>query len=323
VRAWAVLGVVGLVLVGAVVRVVSRRVGRAAALSIHWRDPALLKAEEDLSRDLQSLQDLEQRLEGYRATAAEDDRALRERITRLEGAASGLEGAGAGAGLTVEERYPARARWNWTTASVRLHAGRAPAELVAAVERLSIPEGAWLEAARCVAAGCSLDLSAASWKEPRPSDPRARPRPLPPRPWWPPSAEVWDRVQQAGAEYDRHWGSVAGLVELRRIRDEGALLQLIVSGGRAERHRIVLVAALGAAEAAGEPVVEVRRGERGVLVTVPARSADLLERLRAQGAAWEERTTSAGTTYLLCFGREPVRAPSTLTEPPPGFSAER
>jgi len=317
----AVLGMVGMVLLLSVVSVVARRAGRAAVLNVHWRDPVLLKAEENLGRDLQSLLTMERSLEAFRATALEDARALGERAAVLEIAASRLEGVGAAAGLTLEERHPARKTGGWTTSSVRVRAGRHPSELIDALGRLSVPEGTWVEAARCTGTGCSLVLSAATWREPQRPPGLVLPRSLPPRPWWPPSAEVWDRVQQAGEENARHRAVVDELHALKMVREKGTLLELVTVGGRSERHRAAFVGAIGAALAAGMSEVEVVRAEGGVFVTVPQRSPGFSARLTDLGTAYEERTSGAGTTYVLAFGRGRVRAASYNTDLPAGFSA--
>jgi len=310
-----------LVLFLAVVGVVSRRAGHAAALRVHWRDPALLKAEEDLARDLQSLLTMERSLEAYRVTALEDARALRARAAALEGAASRLEGVGAAARLEVEDRPPSRKSGSWSTSSVRVRAGRDPSELIDVMGRLSVPDGTWVETARCTGAGCSLVLSAASWREPTRPAAHALPGSLPPRPWWPPSAEVWDRVQQAGQENARHRAVVNELHALKMVREQGTLLEFVTVGGRSERHRAAFVGAIGAALAAGMSEVEVVRAEGGVFVTVPQRSAGFSARLTDLGTAYEDRTSGAGTTYVLAFGRGRVRAASFGTDLPAGFSA--
>ncbi|WP_242345284.1 hypothetical protein [Anaeromyxobacter terrae] len=288
---------------------------------VHWRDPALLRAEEELEAQLRTLRALERSLEPLRATAAEDERALKQRAAALARAVGGLEDVVVAAGLELEERLPARKNGRWTTTSVRVRTGPKPAELLDLVGRISLPEGAWLEAARCTGAGCSLVLSAATREEPQRSPTAARPRQLPPKPWWPPSAKVWDRVRQASEECTRLTTAVNELNVLRETQQAGTLVELVIGATRNEEHRTVIARAVGAALAAGMTEVEVMRRPEGLHVSVPQRSAALRSRLDDLGRISEERSTKSATTYVLTLGRGQVRSVGWSTDLPAGYSS--
>lgn len=288
---------------------------------VHWRDPALLKAEAELEAQLRTLRTLERSLEPLKATAAEDERALEQRATALARAVDGLEDVVVAAGLELEERLPTRKNGRWTTTSVRVRAGASPAELMDLVGRMSLPEGAWLEAARCIGAGCSLVLSAATREEPQRTPTAARPRELPPKPWWPPSAKVWDRVRQASEECTRLTTVINELNVLRETQQAGTLVELVMGATRNEEHRTVIARAVGAAVAAGMAEVEVMRRPEGIHVAVPQRSAALRSRLDDVGRIQEERSGESATTYVLTLRRGHARSLGWPTDLPAGYSS--
>jgi hypothetical protein len=305
-RGRSVLRVLGMMLLVGVAAGFVRAGVRSGMRHVHWRDPALVRTEQLLEQEIASLRSLESSLGRGLADPAEDERALSAHLAELAGAAEGLEGVAGAAGLEVEARLPPRRKGDWTTEAIRAGVVRDVAGLEGVLARLSLPRGAWVEGVRCSGEGCSVYLSAATWtEEPRRPPAPSQPRQLAPRPSWPPSAEVWDRVEQGNAEVARLLPRINELYARRRVHERRTHLELVAAGAAVEGHRTALARVVAAALEAGLTDVEVTRSGYGVKVHVPRRSVELQARLGALGHAWEDGGTASAVTYSLSF-RQPA-----------------
>jgi len=302
--------ILGMILLMAVARQVGKSAGRGLVERIHLRDPALVKQERDAEWQLEQLRKIAATEAAERARCGDAAADRSERWAVFEGADAALEPAAAAAGLEVRARLAPRDNRAWVTTAIELRVEGGVTGLLEALERLEPPAGTWVEAARCSVDACSLVFAAArkAARTPGPAVVWHGP-PLPPRPWWPPSAQVWDRVTQLREEIVPLRALADEIGTLRNVRREVEVLDDLLGLMRSSQVRGELARCVEAVREAGGAELEARRDRSGILVTLPVRTPEVERRLGKVGIV--EPVGQMGAGYAIELHPRPGRLDAT------------
>lgn len=293
------------------------------AREVHLHDPALVDLEEKLDRELAQLRVLSAAIPAERARCANGESLRAERAEVFARAVRDLERAGIDAGLEVRERLAIRGRSAWSTTAIRFGwAGPSVAALEAALGRVRLPEGAWIEAAGCGRGECTAVLSAAtirlspvaSYAQPPPRSPS-----LPAKPWWPPDARRWERIRELQDERLHLLPALNDLGRLQRVQEDADRMEDVLRVLRSARFAADVLDCVSIARAAGAREFEVARVDGALQVTTAAPVPDLELRLRSSGFTVANLGTTPVTTYRMRL-RYPERNGGEGPGMPPGTS---